>query len=104
MLTKTLATIQQHQELVGSRFELAQIIMRRTKQLMNGAPIKDGVNLGQLGSELNPKHRKEIPTHKYPKIALEELRSGKLKWHRDNKTQLPEVEQLIEVNPIVFGE
>ena len=39
MLTKHIATIQEHQELVGSRFQLAQLIMHRTKQLMNGAPV-----------------------------------------------------------------
>jgi DNA-directed RNA polymerase omega subunit len=77
MLNSKVATIQEHQEIVGSRFELAQIIMRRTKQLMNGSPIKQGV--GVVGSEFNPKHRQEIPIHRYPKIALEELRTGKLK-------------------------
>ena len=79
----------------------AQIIIR-TKQLMNGAPIT--IAVGKVGTEFNPKHRKEIPVHQYPKIALEELRLGKLKWKRRADAIEPAAKPEIDINPVVFGE
>jgi len=101
MLSKDANTIQQHQEIVGSRFQLAQVIMHRTRQLMNGAPIRKGV--GNVGSEFNPFKRIEIPPHRFAKIALEELRQGKLHYKR-GAVPTPEDAPIIETNPIVFGE
>jgi DNA-directed RNA polymerase omega subunit len=101
MLSRNAHTIQEHQEIVGSRFQLVQIIRHRTRQLMNGAPIRKGI--GAVGSEFNPDKRSEIPNHRFPKIALEELRQGKLQWRRVS-SQTPEEMPLIEDNPIVFGE
>jgi len=75
MLNKNIHTIEEHQKIVGSRFELAQIIMNRTKQLMAGSPIKPG-----LSKEFVEKRKGEIPTHRLSRVALEELRTGKLKW------------------------
>ena len=102
MLSSKILTIQEHQELVGSRFQLAQLVMHRTKQLMKGAPITDAV--GKVGSEFNPKHRAEIPVHRYPKIALEELRLGLLHWKRNLDAIEPADKPEIEINPVVFGE
>ena len=101
MLSKLADTIQQHEEIVGSRFLLAQIIMHRTKQLMNGSPIN--ISVGKVGSEFNPKRRAEIPNHLFPKIALEELRQGKLPWKRLAVKAKIEPPVIVE-NPIVFGE
>jgi DNA-directed RNA polymerase subunit K/omega len=95
MLTKNIATIEEHEKLVGGRFQLAQIIMRRTKQLMNGSPAKEG-----LGEEFSAKRNGEIPNHRMPKVALEELRLGKLKWKNVAKG-MPE--KTID-DTIVFGE
>ena len=102
MITRNIATIQEHQEIIGSRFQLAQLVMHRTKQLMKGAPICEAV--GKVGSEFNPKQRSEIPVHRYPKIALEELRLGQLKWKRNLDAIEPAAKPVIEINPVVFGE
>lgn len=101
MLSKNAKTIQQHQEIVGSRFQLAQIIMHRTRQLMNGAPIRKGV--GNVGTEFNPNKRSEIPPHRFLKIALEELRQGKLHYKRIS-VHTPEDAPFIETNTVIFGE
>jgi DNA-directed RNA polymerase subunit K/omega len=100
MLTSKVLTIQEHQEIIGSRFQLAQLVMARTKQLYNGAPIYKAV--GTVGSELNPKFRDEIPLQRYTKIALEEIRLKQFNWKR-NTTTLPEAELLSDPNEIVFG-
>ena len=98
MLSKNANTIQQHLETVGNRFELAQIIMHRTRQLMRGSPIKNGVGTQQLESKSHKSS--EIPTHLYPKIALEELRQGKLTWKTGEIKNVP----CNDPNTIVFGE
>lgn len=77
-------TIQSHLEKVGSRYLLATMVMARTNQLINGAPIKHG-----LSKEFNP-GREEIPFCRLPKIALEEIRTGKLTWkHVSNENEAP---------------
>lgn len=101
MLSRNAHTIEQHMNIVGSRFQLAQIIMHRTKELMSGAPINGFV--AKVGSEFNPDKRSEIPNHRFPKIALEELRQGKLTW-KNTSAHTPENVPLIEENPIIFGE
>ena len=97
MLTNKILTIQEHQEKIGSRFLLAQLVMARTRQLIKGAPISKG--MGTVGSEFNPKRRGEIPNHRFPKIALEELRTNRLHWERKPVVELP----TIEIEPVVFG-
>jgi DNA-directed RNA polymerase subunit K/omega len=97
MISSKLHTIQQHEELIGSRFQIAHLVMLRTKQLMNGAPISKG-----MPEEFTCQKYADIPNHRYPKVALEELRLGKLKWKRGNAPE-PAAIPLIEVNPVVFG-
>ena len=96
MLTNKIYTIQEHQEKIGSRFQLAQLVMIRTRQLIKGAPITKRV--GKAGTEFNPTRRDEIPNHRFPKIALEELRTNQLHWERKAIVELP----VIEVEPVVF--
>ena len=100
-LSQQAETIEQHLEIVGNKFELAQIIMHRTRQLMKGDAIK-GINIAKVGSEFNPHKRGEIPPHRFPKIALEELRQGKFAWKRIEKEKI-EINE-IDGNQIVFGE
>ena len=101
MLSKNANTIEQHLELVGSRFQLAQLVMKRTKQLMKGSQIN--ISVGKVGTEFNPKKRSDIPNHLYPKIALEEIRQEKLHWKRTSDKTPADI-PLIEGNPVVFGE
>lgn len=99
MLTKHIATIEEHQKLAGGRFTLAQIVMRRTRQLMNKAPIID-IDVKKVGSDFNHKKHEEIAPHLFPKIALEELRNGKLNWKRIEKAKTV----VNDDNQIVFSE
>lgn len=98
-LSKAANTIEQHHALVGSRFQLAQLVMMRTKQLMAGSRIKKG-----LGTEFDSKRRGEMPNQRFAKVALEEIRTGKLTWKRNEKQKESVEVPLIEPNPIVFGE
>lgn len=99
MLTEKIHTIEEHQNIVGSRFQLAQIVMHRTRELLKGSQIKD-LGIAKVGSEFNPKRKSEIPPHRFPKIALEELRLGKLTWRQGEVKSTPEIDD----NPVVFGE
>lgn len=94
MYTKNISTIQEHHEIVGSRFDLAQIIMKRTKQLIEGAKVKPG-----LSSDFTPRRQGEIANNRMPKVALEELRTGKLKWSRKKI----DTEDPLAKHEIVFG-
>jgi len=99
MLTSKISTIQEHLEITGNRFELAQVIMRRTKELMAGAPIKKGVQ-----TEFKSNRHQAIPNQQFIKVALEELRTGKLKWkHTLAPVPTPSVSEIIDVEPPVFG-
>lgn len=75
MLTNKIATIEEHHILVGSRFKLSQIIMRRVRELMKKDAAPSRSVLKTLG--IKPS---DIPTHSLPKIALEELRTGKIEF------------------------
>ena len=90
---ENIKTIQQHLEKVGSRYLLATLVMARTNQLINGAPIKPG-----LAREFHP-GREETPYCQLPKIALEEIRTGKLTWKQKSKNFAP-----IEIESPVFHE
>lgn len=94
MLTRTIATIQEHQEIVGNRFQLSQIIMRRTKELIDGAPISKG-----LSAEFTPRRRGEIPNQSFAKVAMEELRTGKLHWKNVQREDI-----VTEIPLVIFGE
>lgn len=97
MLAKNVYTIEEHQDKVGSRFQLAQIIMKRTNQLIRGAKPAAG-----LDPEFTPKKDGALPTQRHHRVALEELRTDKLKWTaQDSKTcPLPDFED----DYTVFGQ
>jgi DNA-directed RNA polymerase subunit K/omega len=99
MLTNKINTIEEHQAIIGSRFQLAQLVMKRTKQFYNGAAPCKG-----LPKELGRNVFRKLPKHSWPKVALEELRLGKLKWERLSTAIEPAAKPVIEENPIVFGE
>lgn len=84
-------TIEQQLQTVGSRFGLAQLIMKRTNQLIKGAPVRPG-----LGEAYTPRRQGEIPNHRFPKVALEELRRGQLKWQGGHVSE-PSVEPVEEI-------
>jgi len=76
MLTNKINTIEEHLNITsGNRFQLAHLVMKRTNQLIKGA--KPSRN---LPPELNPRRSGEIPNESFPKVALEELRSGAIRW------------------------
>ncbi|VVC06118.1 Uncharacterised protein [uncultured archaeon] len=83
MFNKKTLTLQEHQKIVGSRFQLAHIIMERTRQLWKGAPAL--VSVDEIEPEFYIRYHSEVPEHRYPKIALEELRQGKFTWKRLSK-------------------
>ena len=97
MLTKKVATIEEHHTIVGGRYKLAQIIMRRSRELINGAPIKAG-----LPAEFKIKRTQKVPSHRIVKTALEELRLNKLTWSNPDKVRSQELDS--DVHNIVFGE
>ena len=97
MLTRKIHTIEEHQKIVGSRFQLAQIIMKRTNELLRGEPVSKG-----LGSEFSPKKNGGIPSQQYHRIALEELRTGKIKWRETAKDTWEE--QGLDTDTVIFGE
>jgi DNA-directed RNA polymerase subunit K/omega len=89
-------TIEQHEKLVGNRFTLTHLIIKRTRELMNGAPISKGI-----AKKFNV--RGEIPNHLMAKIALEELRNGKLHWTQPSNTKPePLISDIAKANPVVF--
>jgi DNA-directed RNA polymerase omega subunit len=96
MLTKNIATIEEHHKLIGNRFLLAQIAMKRTTQLIEGAPIKFG-----LAHEFSK--RQNITNQKLAKVALEEIRTGKLPWHTKTQSST-DTDKIIEHHSVVFGE
>jgi DNA-directed RNA polymerase subunit K/omega len=77
MLTSKINTIEEHLDKVGSRFLLATLTMIRTNQLIKGARPSKG-----LPRELDQHYQGEITHETLPKVALEEIRLGKLKWER----------------------
>lgn len=93
MLTEKIKTIQPHLEKVGNKFLLTTLVMARTNQLINGSHIKPG-----LSKEFYP-GREEIPYCRLPKIALEEIRTGKLNWKQKSIAADP-----IEIESPVFHE
>ena len=99
MLTSKIQTIEEHHAIVGSRFQLAQLVMIRTKQLMAGKRPKKG-----LGTEFDSRRRGDIPNQRFAKVALEEIRTKKLTWKRTEKQVEPAKVSLVEPNPVIFGE
>ncbi len=96
MITKNIHTIEQHQAIVGSRFQLAQLVMKRTNQLLQGAPISKGI-----ASEFNPKNS-PLPTQRYHRVALEELRTGKIIWDKAASDKWEEDQ--LDTTAVIFGE
>ena len=77
MLTNKIHTIEEHHKIVSNKFDLAHVVIRRTRELMDGARPKPGLDI-----EFKPTKHNTAPNHSAVKIALEELRTGKLKWTR----------------------
>jgi len=75
-----------------NRYTLAQIIMKRTKELINGAPPKPGLDV-----EFFQRHRGDTPNQSLCKTALEEFRTGKLHWTEPiaKKPELPPIDMPI---------
>jgi DNA-directed RNA polymerase subunit K/omega len=99
MISNSIATIQEHQEIVGSRFLLAQVIMKRTNELLSGKPISKG-----LSAEFTPKRNRDIPNHRLAKVAMEELRVGKLSWNKLGEKINYDTDKIVEELSVVFGE
>jgi DNA-directed RNA polymerase subunit K/omega len=97
MIAPKILTIEAHEKIVGNRFTLAQIIIKRTRELMEGAPVCKQIR-DKFGI------RGEVPNHLMPKIALEELRSGKLNWSIGSDTKpLPLISEIVDANDVVFS-
>jgi len=89
-------TIEQHEKIVGNRFTLTHLIIKRTKELMNGARSSKSI-CQKFGI------RGEIPNHLMAKIALEELRLGKLHWTQSSNTNPePLISDIAKSNSIIF--
>ena len=97
-MTKDIITIEEHQDIVGSRFQLAQIIMKRTNQLLRGAKPAKGIK-----SKFRENKKADIPRQTLHRIALEELRQGKLHWTK-GEVDLSAKDKLVEDSSIIFGE
>lgn len=77
-------TIQPHLEIIPNRYELARAVMLRTRQLIEGSPIKKGVD-----HSLRPTYRSPFSNSTAPKIALDEIRIGAVTIERINKYPKP---------------
>lgn len=82
MLTSQIHTIHEHEKIIPNRFEMAHVIIKRTRELIDGAPIK----LDKT-SELYPRRGNTAASHNAAKIALEELRTNKLTWRGPSHTE-----------------
>jgi DNA-directed RNA polymerase subunit K/omega len=93
MLNSKTLTIQEHEAITGSRYTLAMIVSKRVNQLLKGARPKPG-----LGPDFDF-GRDSIAPNRLAKIALEEIRTGKLKWSHTTK---PEVKDTTTPDDIIF--
>lgn len=90
-------TIEQQEKMVGDRFTLTHLVIKRTKELMNGAAISK-----EIAKKFDI--RGQIPNHLMAKIALEEIRMGKLQWHNPASSKPePLISDLVGTNLVVFG-
>lgn len=92
MVTEKLHTIQEHLEVVGNKYDLARLVMLRTKQLIERASVKPGIS-----QEFKPKRHMhgKVTKQDAMKTALEEIRLGLIPWRRTAFEKLPEVEQVV---------
>jgi len=92
LITNKLYTIQEHLDIVPNRYLLATIIMKRTRELVNGAPTKSG-----LGEEFFQQHPGDTPKQSLCKTALEEIRIGKLNWTApvEKRPELPPIDAIV---------
>jgi len=77
MLTKNIATIEEHHFLADGRFNLSSIVMKRVRAILlrQATPDPDILRKFNISGD--------IPKHLLPKIVLEEFRTGKLSWRNN---------------------
>lgn len=86
-------TIEAHLKTIPNRYDLARVVMLRTRQLIGGAEIKKGVD-----PTLLPKRHQPSSNSRAPKIALDEILLGEVKFIRREP-----VEKSEPTNDIVFS-
>lgn len=97
IMSKIPNTIEQHEKIVGDRFTLTHLVIKRTKDLMSGARISKEI-AHKFGI------RGQVPNHLMTKIALEEIRMGKIQWHNPaNSKPEPLISDIVGANLVVFG-
>ena len=94
MKNSKLHTIEAHEKIIPNRFELARLIMLRTRALISGSPIKPGVD-----PVLLPRRHDPLPNSRAPKIALDEVLNGSTTFIRPS---VEEVKAEISESDIVF--
>lgn len=92
-ISSTYDTIEPHLKAIPNKFELARVVMLRTRQLIDGAKIKKGVD-----PTLRPRKRRALPNSRAPKVALDEILLGEIKFERTKPTEKP-----IVISDVVFS-
>jgi hypothetical protein len=72
-------TIDAHLQVIPNKYELARVAMLRTRQLISGTgPRIDK----RVDPELKPNRRQTLPNSRAPKVALDEILLGSVKFRR----------------------
>lgn len=86
-------TIAPHLNVIPNKFELARVVMLRTRQLIGGYRMDKRVD-----KALKPARGQELPNSRAPKVALDEILLGSIKHTRNG---IKSVDHLLDTD-IVF--
>lgn len=86
-------TIAPHLAVIPNKYELARVVMLRTRQLINGTGPR--VN-SKIDPALKPRKRQALPNSRAPKVALDEILLGSVKHKRIEGSSKPDYSELVD--------